>query len=364
MYLIPSSLFHQEFVKWLIDISLDDGWVHLDLLNRRCVSGIEKLLEIFLELFDNTCSWDHPLPTQAVLTEHNFSLLRHWTVWIKFLKLPYSPSSWSNLILPRLVFFCLQDSPVGSYFGLWVPAHCFKCSMGQDFPDRGLGQTFPINCLEDPIYLGLPGLSNFLPTRRSNSPTGGGWEPSPSLSQVSNIWPEIISLWFSSAMRTDGHSWLNLILVLLSICYIDLLWQTQKSNNWWERAALPESNIHWKQFWLTYCWQCKPCSFCSYREPKEPLVSTTKGHGTDTHGYPHRIPWGLNAFSRGTKHILTGWANSHDPSSTLEGMALVHCSALGWKPHCPSWILNSLMGILLLEHGLWYRQAVTSIEVQ
>uniref|UniRef100_A0A8C9SKT2 Coiled-coil domain containing 88C n=1 Tax=Scleropages formosus TaxID=113540 RepID=A0A8C9SKT2_SCLFO len=35
---------------------------------------------------------------------------------------------------------------------------------------------------------------------------------------------------------------------------------------------------------------------------------------------PHRMPRGTrsNAFSRSTKHIWTGWANSHEPSNTLE----------------------------------------------
>ncbi|KAI3356657.1 hypothetical protein L3Q82_003291 [Scortum barcoo] len=35
--------------------------------------------------------------------------------------------------------------------------------------------------------------------------------------------------------------------------------------------------------------------------------------------HPHRIPRGTrsNAFSRSTKHMWTGWANSHKPSSTL-----------------------------------------------
>ncbi len=35
---------------------------------------------------------------------------------------------------------------------------------------------------------------------------------------------------------------------------------------------------------------------------------------------PHRMTWGTqsNAFSKSTKHMWIGWANSHAPSSTLE----------------------------------------------
>lgn len=113
------------------------------------------------------------------------------------------------------------------------------------------------------------------------------------------------------------------------IFFMDMLWRTQKSNNWWERAALSEPSIHWKQVWLTYGWQYKPCSCYSYRELKQPLA--VEDHGTDTHGVPPtgyhegRMPFPRNK----THHDLL--ANSHGPSNTLEGIELVHCSATGMK---------------------------------
>ncbi|KAI3367910.1 hypothetical protein L3Q82_026737, partial [Scortum barcoo] len=83
---------------------------------------------------------------------------------------------------------------------------------------------------------------------------------------------------------------------------------------------------------LTYYRQCEPSS-CSGRTETETALS--KGPRTPySRSTPHRIPRGTrsNAFSRSTKHMWTGWANSHKPSSTLlESIELVQCSTTGTK---------------------------------
>ncbi|KAI3360207.1 hypothetical protein L3Q82_014518 [Scortum barcoo] len=67
----------------------------------------------------------------------------------------------------------------------------------------------------------------------------------------------------------------------------------------------------------TYCWHCKPSSCSGRTETQQPLAKAPGPHTYCTWSTPHRIPRGTrsNAFSRSTKHMWTGWANSHKPSS-------------------------------------------------
>ncbi|KAI3374598.1 hypothetical protein L3Q82_021178 [Scortum barcoo] len=68
---------------------------------------------------------------------------------------------------------------------------------------------------------------------------------------------------------------------------------------------------------LTYCLAMRTKLLLrSYRD----RTALSKGPQTPySRSTPHRIPRGTrsNAFSRSTKHMWTGWANSHKPSSTL-----------------------------------------------
>ncbi|KAI3364107.1 hypothetical protein L3Q82_010936 [Scortum barcoo] len=66
-------------------------------------------------------------------------------------------------------------------------------------------------------------------------------------------------------------------------------------------------------------WQCEPSSCSGRTEIEQPLakapdpIYSCGAPPTEYHGKR------LNAFSRSTKHMWTGWANSHKPSSTLRG---------------------------------------------
>ncbi|KAI3356597.1 hypothetical protein L3Q82_017801 [Scortum barcoo] len=76
---------------------------------------------------------------------------------------------------------------------------------------------------------------------------------------------------------------------------------------------------------LTYCQKCEPSSCSGHTETEQPLA---KGPGPHTSGtLSHRIPrgtWLVNAFSRSTKHLWTGWANSHKPSRRTTNQPVCH----------------------------------------
>lgn len=123
---------------------------------------------------------------------------------------------------------------------------------------------------------------------------GKGWHPGGIQNRCSSHLSWLLPMWMNSS-STLGAPWMIKLLNL----YLR------------ENHALETG--------LTCCWQCDPSSYSNHTE-------INRGPRTS-----HRLPWGTlpNTFSKSTKHMWTGWANSLEPSGIRSHLIHLQCLATG-----------------------------------